>query len=178
MGNKPPATRKSKKMKLALEKIKLIVGLGNPGPKFSNTRHNIGAVLATQLKTAGSKPWEILIPDTYMNESGLAVAKIARKNGLAPEQILVIHDDIDLEPGQWKYKAGGGAGGHNGVRSIIVTLGADNFPRIRVGVGRPFPHKPTSPAEEEIIARYVLEKIPLQDLEKINTAVAEIIKFF
>lgn len=165
-------------MNLALEKIKLIVGLGNPGPKFSNTRHNIGATLATQLKTAAGKPWEILIPDTYMNESGLAVARVARKNGLAPEQILVIHDDIDLEPGQWKYKAGGGAGGHNGVRSVIAALGVDTFPRLRIGVGRPFAHKPTTPAEEEIVSRYVLEKIPPAEQKKINAAGAEIIENF
>jgi peptidyl-tRNA hydrolase, PTH1 family len=165
-------------MELELEKIKLIVGLGNPGPKFSNTRHNLGAVVAEKIKPNQTTPRKIFIPDTFMNESGLAVAKVARKNGLAPELILVIHDDIDLEPGQWKYKTGGGAGGHNGVRSIIVALGADTFPRIRVGVGRPFPHKPTSPAEEEIIARYVLEKIPPEDLEKINTAMAEIIEIF
>ena len=162
--------------------IKLIVGLGNPGPKFSGTRHNVGAMAIARLQDVvgvkNSEPLQsfaMMVPTSFMNESGRDVAQYARKNGLAPEQILVIHDDIDLQPGDWKYKAGGSAGGHNGLRSIIEHLGSDQFQRIRLGVGRPFPQKPTTPEEEVAISKYVLSPIPKEDLEKIDQAIVEVI---
>ena len=158
-----------------LESIKLIVGLGNPGPKFSNTRHNVGAMAVTRLKTEDTLPQKLLVPDSFMNESGPAVARVANKNGIRPEEILVIHDDIDLEPGEWKYKDGGGAGGHNGIRSLITALGTDTFKRIRIGVGRPFPHKPTNVAEEAAVANFVLSPIPTEDKQNIDRAIEELI---
>jgi len=158
-----------------LESIKLIVGLGNPGPKFSNTRHNVGAVAVAQLQDEGTLAKKFLIPESYMNESGPAVAKVANKNGIRPEEILVIHDDIDLEPGEWKYKDGGGAGGHNGIRSLIVALGTDTFKRVRLGVGRPFQHKPTNAEEEAAVADFVLSPIPTEDKQNIDRAIEELI---
>lgn len=165
-----------------LANIKLIVGLGNPGPKFSRTRHNIGAMTIERLQDVGTQniepfqsPPTLLIPTTFMNESGREVALHAKKSGIKPEEILVLHDDIDLEPGNWKYKAGGSAGGHNGLRSIIASLGSDQFARLRIGVGRPFPHKPMTPEEENAIAKYVLSPIPSADQIKIDQSIDEIV---
>ncbi len=200
--------------KLDLSNIKLIIGLGNPGSKFSNTRHNIGEIIVHKLTEEleaeenkklkagifrqvetdhgsvsdqkitqdGTAPCAVptdtifAIPTTYMNHSGQAVSAIANFYKISPEEILVIHDDLDLEPGQYKIKSAGSAGGHNGLRSIIQELGSDEFMRIRVGIGRPFPHKPDSPAEQEEISKYVLQKPSPEEQEQIEKASTEVIK--
>ncbi len=158
-----------------LDEVKMIVGLGNPGPKFSNTRHNAGAMTVARIEAEKEIPQKVLIPSSFMNECGPEIAKAANKNGLEPNEILVIHDDIDLPPGEWKYKAGGSAGGHNGLRSLITALGSDDFHRLRIGVGRPFPHKPTTPAEEEVVSEYVLSPVSEVEREKIDQVIAKII---
>lgn len=132
-----------------------IVGLGNPGRRYRGTRHNLGrdvvervaAKLDVRLEDDG---WArtaraqfgraavlLAVPETYMNVSGQAVADLARRRRLRPEQLLVIHDDLDLRLGRLRLRPGNGAGGHNGVRSIIEHLGTKAFPRLRVGIGRP-----------------------------------------
>lgn len=162
--------------------VKLLVGLGNPGPRFSNTRHNVGAMVANSLaaKLGATKQTDdqaqatiyetadkyLITPLTFMNEAGIAVAAVIKKLNLKPEDILVIHDDLDLPPGEMKIKASGSASGHNGVRSIIAHLKTDRFPRLRVGIGRPFPHKPTTPEEEAIVSQFVLEPFPPNDFQK------------
>ena len=138
----------------------LIVGLGNPGPRYQLNRHNIGfqcvdlyarrkdiGLSRLQLRcvtgdgfvqTNGVRRKAILAkPMTYMNESGAGVGPLANYYGIEPENILVIHDDIDLESGMLRLRPGGGSGGQNGVKSIIQHLGTNDFPRIRVGMGRP-----------------------------------------
>lgn len=153
--------------------IKLLVGLGNPGPEYYQTRHNAGAMLVeqfvrehranlgndskfagltTRLDLAGSD-LRVLIPTTYMNRSGQAVAPMARFFKIAPEEILVVHDEIDLPPGTARLKQGGGAGGNNGLKDIIAALGNDNsFKRLRLGVGHP--------GSASQVASYVLRKAP------------------
>lgn len=140
----------------AAPSVRLVVGLGNPGPRYAATRHNAGEmvveVLARRLdagrfadRYAGryveargpAGPVALLVPTTFMNESGRSVGPAAGSLRLSPDRILVIHDEIDLPFGTVRAKAGGGHGGHNGLRSIIQGVGGPGFLRLRVGVGRP-----------------------------------------
>lgn len=134
----------------------LIVGLGNPGGRYAGTRHNIGrdavealavraGVSLDQLKhqarfglgRLGAARVCLVLPMTYMNLSGRAVAPIARFYQVPPARVLAVYDDMDLPLGRQRLRADGGHGGHNGVRSLIELLGTDAFPRLRLGVGRP-----------------------------------------
>ena len=137
--------------------IKLIVGLGNPGPDYDRTRHNAGFWLADELAIdlkasfaleksfAGlvakarvqGEPVFIVKPQTYMNRSGQCVGALARFYKLAPAAILILHDELDLLPGQVKLKLGGGHAGHNGLKDIAATLGDLGFWRLRLGIGHP-----------------------------------------
>jgi len=137
--------------------IKLIVGLGNPGPDYVRTRHNAGFWLAESIAEdlrcdfTVEKPFfgsvakarvngeQIFLakPLTYMNRSGQCVGALARFYKLVPEEILVLHDELDLMPGQVKVKQGGGHAGHNGLRDIQAALGSPNFWRLRLGIGHP-----------------------------------------
>lgn len=136
--------------------MKLIVGLGNPGRRYRGTRHNVGwEVLARLADRAGIRVNEdegfaevgrgaigtqrVLLarPVTYMNVSGEAVRDLRRRHRLRPADILLIVDDIDLPLGRLRLRAGGSAGGHNGLKSVIEALGTTEFPRLRVGIGRP-----------------------------------------
>ncbi len=137
--------------------IQLIVGLGNPGPEYETTRHNAGFWLADHvaddLRTSfamekgfsgfvakarhGGENVVLLKPMTYMNRSGQSVGALARFFKFTPEQILVLHDELDLMPGEVKLKQGGGHAGHNGLRDIQSALGTPNFWRLRLGIGHP-----------------------------------------
>ena len=137
------------------KRVRLVVGLGNPGTDYANTRHNAGFLVVDEVAAA----WSISIhqkkfnaelgrgrvngidailvkPQAYMNRSGLPVRQVADYFKISYQDMLVIHDDIDLEFGRLKIKAKGGHGGHNGVRSLIDALGEDAFVRLRMGVGR------------------------------------------
>ncbi len=132
---------------------RLIVGLGNPGPEYADTRHNVGFWyvdrLAAQLKTslapqakffglaARAGEFWLLQPTTFMNRSGQAVAALANFYKIAPAEILVIHDELDLPPGGIRLKQGGGNGGHNGLKDIQARLGSADFWRLRLGIGHP-----------------------------------------
>jgi PTH1 family peptidyl-tRNA hydrolase len=137
--------------------IRLIVGLGNPGTEYEDTRHNAGfwwvdAVarklgvtllrdrayhgLVARLNRNDGPLW-LLEPQTYMNLSGKSVAALARFFKIAPAEILVVHDEIDLQPGHVKIKQGGGAAGHTGLKDILAQLGSPDFWRLRIGVGHP-----------------------------------------
>lgn len=135
----------------------LIVGLGNPGSKYETTRHNAGqwyvealaekygASFSAQSKFHGlyakaqieGAPVHLLIPTTYMNHSGRAVAAVAQYFKIPPNSILVAHDEMDIEAGELRYKVGGGHGGHNGLRDIHAALSTNNYARLRVGIGHP-----------------------------------------
>lgn len=134
--------------------MKLVVGLGNPGRKYEDTRHNAGFwwvdALARRCSAnmrhesrfhgeagkAGGDAW-LLKPDTYMNESGRAVGAMATFYRIDPDDLIVVHDELDLAPGVARLKFGGGLGGHNGLRSIASVLGTQNFWRLRLGIGHP-----------------------------------------
>ena len=133
----------------------LVAGLGNPGPEYARTRHNLGFMVADRLVESLGGSWRskfsgriatardgdvrlaLFEPQTFMNVSGPAVASAARFYGMEPAGILVVHDEIDLELGDVRAKMGGGLAGHNGLRSVRSALGTADFPRVRIGVGRP-----------------------------------------
>lgn len=137
--------------------VRLVVGLGNPGEKYASTRHNVGfdwldhladmnrvsflletrfRGLCARITQADSDIW-LLKPQTYMNASGMSVAAVCRYYKISPEQMLVVHDELDLQPGVIKLKSGGGTGGHNGLKSIAADLSSQAFWRLRIGVGHP-----------------------------------------
>ena len=138
--------------------IALIAGLGNPGPSYEGTRHNVGFDFVRELAqaagtefrsearfhgltaqaTIGQHRIRLLMPSTFMNKSGLAVASLAHFYRIPPDQILVVHDELDIPPGTLRLKQGGGHGGHNGLRDIISSLGNNrDFHRLRIGIGHP-----------------------------------------
>jgi PTH1 family peptidyl-tRNA hydrolase len=133
----------------------LVVGLGNPGRQYADTRHNVGFMVADELARRLGGSWRgkfagelaevrldglrlaLLKPQTYMNESGRSVGAAARFFKIEPEDIVVVHDEVDLEPGRLQVRLGGGLAGHNGLRSVAGVLGTPDFARVRIGVGRP-----------------------------------------
>jgi peptidyl-tRNA hydrolase, PTH1 family len=133
----------------------LVAGLGNPGREYARNRHNVGWMVVDELARrhdasfrgrfsgqlgevrVGEKKLALLKPETFMNESGRSIAAAARFFKVEPEAILIVHDDVDLEPGRLQARQGGGLAGHNGLRSIVQALGKQEFLRLRIGVGRP-----------------------------------------
>jgi peptidyl-tRNA hydrolase, PTH1 family len=157
----------------------VIVGLGNPGPSYARTRHNVGAelverlahrdlkrergqmrVLETELEGA---PVVLAIPTTYMNDSGRPIARLVKKQGVVPKQLLIVQDELDFPPGKIRFKDGGGTAGHNGLRSIEAALRSRDFLRLRIGVGKP-------PSKEEG-ADHVLSKLAPDDREVIERSI-------
>lgn len=168
--------------------VSLIVGLGNPGDEYRGTRHNAGADFVEALARQGSTTLQaqskfaglagrmtlaghdlrLLIPTTFMNRSGQAVAAMASFYKIPPQEILVAHDELDIPPGQARFKRAGGHGGHNGLRDIIPALGnARDFYRLRIGIGHP-----GSAAQ---VTGYVLGRPAATDRERIEAASAEAI---
>lgn len=168
--------------------IRLFVGLGNPGPEYEATRHNAGfwwlealagklgarlqperayQALAARVALPGlaSGPVWLLEPMTYMNRSGVSVAALARFYKIAPEQILVVHDELDLQPGQAKLKFGGSAAGHNGLKDIHAMLGTLDFWRLRLGIGHP--------GVKAEVVNYVLKKPSAEHREGIAKAIEQ-----
>lgn len=169
-----------------MSEIKFIVGLGNPGDKYADTRHNAGEWLIDRLvrrfnvslnpetkffgKTArtlvNGKEVRFLVPTTFMNLSGKAVGALASFYRIKPEEILVIHDELDLPPGTAKLKQGGGHGGHNGLKDIVAQLGNNNnFYRLRLGIGHP--------GHRDLVAGYVLNKPSPTDRDALEKALDE-----
>jgi PTH1 family peptidyl-tRNA hydrolase len=159
----------------------LLVGLGNPGPEYANQRHNIGFMAVEEIvRRHGFGPWRVkyqglgaegtvdgvkvlaLKPQTYMNLSGQSVAAAALFYKIAPEQIVVIHDELDLRPGKLRIKRGGGTAGHNGLRSIDAHLGPD-FVRVRVGIGHP--------GEKHLVHGYVLHDFGKEERVRMNALI-------
>lgn len=163
--------------------IKLIVGLGNPGPEHEQDRHNAGFWFVDSVARShggsfaketrffgevarariGHEQVWLLKPTTYMNRSGLAVAALAGFYRIAPEQILVAHDELDLLPGQVKLKKGGGSAGHNGLKDITARLGGPGFWRLRLGIG----HPRTLELNQQV-ADFVLHRPSRADLQAIE----------
>ncbi len=168
------------------EQVQLIVGLGNPGAKYEQTRHNAGADLVEQLAqqlhvilqpekryhglyaraTLGNQDLHLLIPTTFMNLSGQAVQALASYFKIPVDSILVAHDELDLPPGSARFKRGGGHGGHNGLRDIIAKFGGDrNFLRLRIGIGHP--------GNAKLVHNFVLGKAPTSERQLTQAAVEE-----
>lgn len=164
-------------------RIQLIAGLGNPGPEYAATRHNAGfwwlETLAHQWGVQlarsrdfhgftgsplqqGHKVW-LLQPTIFMNRSGQSVAALARFYKIPPENILVVHDELDLDPGQVKLKQGGGHAGHNGLRDIDAQLGSKNYWRLRLGIGHP--------GSKPEVVNWVLKKPSLEHRIAIEQAI-------
>jgi len=169
-----------------LTAIKLIAGLGNPGSEYRGTRHNAGADFVAALARQGGITLQdesrffgltgrvtlsghdlrLLIPATFMNRSGQAVAAMASFFKIEPEQILIAHDELDIPPGCARFKQGGGHGGHNGLRDIVPSLGNNaDFHRLRVGIGHP--------GHASRVTGYVLGAPPPADRERIDACIDE-----
>ena len=168
--------------------IRLLVGLGNPGPEYEATRHNagfwfidevarkLGVTLTPERSYFGlvarvnrpDGPVWLLQPMTFMNLSGKAVAALARFFKIAPEEVLVAHDELDLMPGQAKMKLGGSHAGHNGLKDIHVQLGSADYWRLRLGIGHPG-------VKAEVI-NYVLRKPPLAEREAIEKIIDQAVQ--
>lgn len=163
--------------------LRLIVGLGNPGPEYAATRHNAGQWFVERLaakygirlspepkyfgisgrSTVNGQDLRLLIPTTFMNRSGQSVGALATFFKILPDEILVAHDELDLPPGTIRLKTGGGHGGHNGLRDIIPALANQNgFHRLRIGIGHP--------GDAKQVSNYVLGKAPATEQEKIEAA--------
>ncbi len=168
-----------------MSEIRLLVGLGNPGPEYSQTRHNAGFWLVEQFArqhgqtlqpeakffghTAriqqGSLDLRLLLPMNFMNRSGQSVAAMANFYKITPEQILVAYDELDLPPGTAKLKTGGGTGGHNGIKDIVAQLGSPDFHRLRIGIGHP--------GHKSRVTGYVLGKAPLAEQQLMDDTITQ-----
>lgn len=164
--------------------IRVIAGLGNPGARYQDTRHNAGFWFVERVAAAhgaefrgaprvfgevaelrlGSALVRLLKPSTFMNESGRSVAALARYYSVPADAVLVAHDEIDLPPGTVRLKRGGGHGGHNGLRDVVAQLGGPQFARLRIGVGHP--------GHREQVIGYVLTRPGAQERSLIDDAVA------
>lgn len=165
--------------------MRVIVGLGNPGDRYTRTRHNIGARVLERASARWSIPLQpaasarlgtgrigppgnpveivLAIPHAWMNQSGTAVAELLARLGCDPRDLVIVHDDLDMEPGRLRIKRDGGAGGHNGLLSILAELNTDQFSRLKIGIGRPAPG--VDPAD------YVLEPFTQDETTVIEASV-------
>jgi len=163
--------------------VKLVVGLGNPGPEYAETRHNSGFMAVAALaERNGIRPARLLAqalvgegriggcrvilaqPQTYMNRSGIAVAGLQRFFKIELKDLLVVYDDLDLPLGKMRLRLQGGSGGHRGMRSIIEALGSEEFPRLKVGIGRP--------QEKREVVDYVLSRFLPAERELVSQVIA------
>ncbi|MEI8000146.1 MAG: aminoacyl-tRNA hydrolase [Actinomycetes bacterium] len=161
----------------------LVVGLGNPGAEYARTRHNVGAEVVEELARRhgarlrtgkeralvdevriGVSRVALAVPTLYMNESGAAVQALARRHGVEPERVVIIHDELDLPVATVKVKEGGGLAGHNGLRSVKAHLHSDAFLRVRIGVGKP--------ASKEHGADHVLNRFSKRERADVDVALA------
>jgi len=144
--------------------LRLAVGLGNPGTKYAPTRHNVGYRVIDRLRERATLTLKLFKPESvYMNESGGPVAELARKNGIVPADVVVICDDFSIPLGQLRVRLKGSSGGHNGLNSILQTLGTAEIPRLRVGIG-PVP-------EGEDPADFVLKPFARSEAEAVAEAI-------
>ena len=163
--------------------LQLIVGLGNPGSKYALTRHNVGFMAVDALAQTWGLTWQekskfhgwmaqgqgvmLLKPNTYMNHSGQAVQSVCHWFKIMPRYVLVIYDDLDLPFGRLRLRKQGSAGGHNGMKSIIQHLGTQEFPRLRIGIGRP------SVGDS---AHYVLDEFNSEQKEQLPVILAQVVR--
>jgi PTH1 family peptidyl-tRNA hydrolase len=165
--------------------IRFVAGLGNPGPEYQQTRHNIGFMVVDRLAADLGLTWEksskaeaavaksgnllLVKPLAFMNRSGFPVSAVSQFYKIAPDEILIVFDDFALPLGRLRIRADGGTGGHNGLESIIVQVGTDQIPRLRIGIGG----APAQGAIDHVLGRFFEEEIPLVQ-STIERAVAAI----
>lgn len=173
-----------------LNKSFALAGLGNPGSKYLKTRHNIGFMFLDWFAAQHGEPFAadkhqgisatiryngnriyLLKPQTFMNKSGRSVASLVNYFNLDPENLLIVHDDIDMHPGRIKLVEGGGTGGHNGIRSIVKELGTNAFCRLKIGIGRP---GEGSAHPEMEIDKYVLADFSEEEIAKVRERFEEV----
>ncbi len=171
--------------------MKLIVGLGNPGFLYARNRHNIGFMCASHLAkkykidfdrkqghartgigNIGRHKVVVARPQTYMNASGEAVSALLQRLDVAPADLIVIHDDLDLPTGKIRLRLGGSAGGHKGIDSIIMHIGTQDFYRVRVGIGRP--EADNIPAKEDAVIGYVLSDFTYEEKKVIDETIPQV----
>jgi PTH1 family peptidyl-tRNA hydrolase len=162
----------------------LVVGLGNPGDEYRGSRHNVGADVVELLAerhgarlrkrkeralvdevTIDGRRVALAVPLTYVNDSGLAVGALVRRFGVSPEQLVIVHDELDLPVAELKVKSGGGLAGHNGLRSIVAHLHSQDFQRVRIGVGKP--------VSKERGADHVLNRFGKRDRTEVDVTVEQ-----
>lgn len=195
------APRQAPEPRLALDRVieavsepaaalKLVVGLGNPGPQYTHTRHNAGFWLVDelarrhggsfrcetrfnaevgQIAVGGQALW-LLKPLSFMNRSGHSVARFVEYYRMPLAVVLVVHDELDLPPGTVRLKRAGGHGGHNGLRDVIAQLGSNDFLRLRIGIGHP--------GHRDQVVDYVLRRAPLDEQEQIERALDDALRLF
>ncbi|NDT75634.1 aminoacyl-tRNA hydrolase [Francisella tularensis subsp. holarctica] len=166
-----------------MPKIKMIVGLGNIGKEYQDTRHNVGEWFIAKIAQDNNQSFSsntklncnlakvsidynnvvLVFPTTYMNNSGLAVSKVANFYKIAPAEILVAHDELDIDSGEIRLKKGGGHGGHNGLRSINQHLGTNDYLRLRIGIGHP--------GHKSKVANYILSNPSIAQKKDIDSAI-------
>ena len=166
--------------------MKIIAGLGNPGPEYAKNRHNVGWMFVDALADKlGADNWKekeqglvaegrigtekilLIKPLTYMNNSGECIGPLMRRYKLEPEDLIVVHDDMDIPVGTIRIRKKGSAGGHNGIKSTIAHVGDENFSRVRIGIGRPLPGW--------TVVNHVLANFPAEDVSKIDEAIKYLI---
>ncbi|GAB6065713.1 aminoacyl-tRNA hydrolase [Aquifex pyrophilus] len=167
--------------------IRLVVGLGNPGKEYEKTRHNVGFMVIDELVKAlrAKGPFEEALsltyrvrlphkevilakPMTYMNNSGAAVYNLLEEYKLSPEEMIIVYDDLDLPLGSMRLRLKGSSGGHKGVESIIKYIGTQNFPRLRIGIGRP--------KKKEDVVKYVLSPFPPEEEKVISNVIKKAVR--
>ncbi|THB67295.1 MAG: aminoacyl-tRNA hydrolase [Gammaproteobacteria bacterium] len=168
--------------------IKIIVGLGNPGSKYEPTRHNVGFWTVEQLADSCGESFSmearfnaelsrvflcgkdirLIKPQTFMNNSGQAIGEVSRYFRVEPEQILVVHDELDIAPGTAKLKKGGGHGGHNGLRDAVAHLNSKDFLRLRIGIGHP--------GNSKQVTGYVLGNPSKEEYAEIHKSISDSIE--
>lgn len=172
-----------------MNKIKMIIGLGNIGKEYADTRHNVGEWFISNIANDKNEKFStnsklnshiakvsitynnvlLVFPTTYMNNSGLAVVKVANFYKIDPSEILVVHDELDIDCGEIRLKKGGGHGGHNGLRSIHQHLGTNDYLRLRIGIGHP--------GHKKDVANYVLSNPSIEQKTQIDDAMDNAICF-
>lgn len=173
--------------------MKLLVGLGNPGNKYLTTRHNAGFLILDQIVLRQKESWQgkkfdsefgrmrifgedclLLKPQTFMNLSGKSIAQACRFFKVESRDVVVLHDDVDVPFGKVKARMGGGAGGHNGIRSTIAELGTEDFARIKLGVGKPYGDFVKMDVADWVLANFMTEEMPIVEKAMVDETLLRI----
>ncbi len=173
--------------------MKLLVGLGNPGNKYLSTRHNAGFIVLDQIVSRQKESWQgkkfdsefgrmrflgedciLLKPQAFMNLSGKSIAQASRFFKIDSKDVVVLHDDVDVPFGKVKARMGGGAGGHNGIRSTIAELGTEDFARLKLGVGKPYGDFAKMDVADWVLANFMTEEMAIVEKAMVDESLLRI----